>query len=148
MTAPHFTGLTDDGATLDIMAQFARPDIDQLGIVNLDQVVMRMENASGNRIDATASVGAVDSNTQTAELSGLVYVETSDNYQMETNRLIAQVESGTITSEGLLEVRAPFGRLTAGQVTFYDNRDDAGQQMVFTDGVQLIYRPQDDARQE
>jgi len=148
MTAPHFSGLTDDGATMEIKAHSARPDPTDLTLIDLDQVVIHLGRKDGSQIEATATAGKINSVKNTAELSGLVFVETSDHYQMETNRLIADIDGGTITSSGLLEVHAPFGQLTAGQVTFYDDRNNVGQQMVFTQGVHLLYQPDNANRQD
>ena len=62
---------------------------------------------------------------------------------LETNGLIARLDSGQITSDGLLEVRAPFGEITAGRVEFAVGEDATGRRMLFTDGVRLLYTPQD-----
>jgi lipopolysaccharide export system protein LptC len=61
---------------------------------------------------------------------------------METNGLVAELDSGLVTSDGLLEIHAPFGELTAGKVTFQTATQEEGQQMLFTDGVRLLYTPQ------
>ena len=60
---------------------------------------------------------------------------------METNGLTAELDTGLVTSDGLLEIRAPFGELTAGKVTFLIASEDRGQQMLFTNGVRLLYNP-------
>ena len=67
---------------------------------------------------------------------------------METNGLTANLETGVIMSDGALEIRAPFGRLTAGRVTFKTANDDTGQQMLFTQGVRLIYTPNSDSAED
>jgi lipopolysaccharide export system protein LptC len=45
-------------------------------------------------------------------------------------------------------VRAPFGAITAGRVTFQTDAGDLGQQMRFTDGVRLVYTPIDDSEKD
>ena len=50
--------------------------------------------------------------------------------------------TGVALAGGLLEIRAPFGDLTAGMVTFQVATPQSGQQMLFTNGVRLIYTPQ------
>jgi lipopolysaccharide export system protein LptC len=60
---------------------------------------------------------------------------------METNGLVADLASGVIMSDGALEIRAPFGAITAGRVTFETANDAKGQQMLFTQGVRLVYTP-------
>ncbi|MEO1640301.1 MAG: hypothetical protein AAFU41_13760, partial [Pseudomonadota bacterium] len=78
-----------------------------------------------------------------ARFLGLARLETSTGYQMETNGLIASLDTGLVTSDGLLEVRAPFGELTAGQVEFSWQGEGIGQQILFTGGVRLLYSPED-----
>jgi lipopolysaccharide export system protein LptC len=75
-------------------------------------------------------------------------LETSNGYTMETNGLVADLDAGTVTFDGALEVRAPFGAITAGRVTFQTDAGDLGQQMRFTDGVRLIYTPIDDSAKD
>ena len=102
-----------------------------------------MDNPGGSNLEVTATTGEIDGRGQIARLMGLARLRTSSGFEMETNGLIASLETGIVTSDGLLEIRAPFGELTAGQVTFQVSADDTGQQMLFTQGVRLLYEPQD-----
>lgn len=143
ITAPRFSGLTDDGATIVIAARSAQPDAFRPDTVTIDTLTFRMENADGSTVSVTATNGELDGRAAVARFLGLARLETSSGFQMETNGLIAELDSGLVTSDGLLEIHAPFGELTAGKVTFKVTSDATGQQMLFTDGVRLIYRPQD-----
>jgi lipopolysaccharide export system protein LptC len=89
-----------------------------------------------------ATLGEIDGRAQIAKFLGLARLVTSQGYQMETNGLIAELRTGLITSDGLLEVRAPFGQLTAGKVTFQTASKGLSQHMLFTEGVHLLYQPQ------
>ncbi|WP_373634827.1 hypothetical protein [Yoonia sp. SS1-5] len=142
ITAPRFSGVTDDGSVISIAARSAQPDINRPDTVSIRDLSLQMDNADGSRIDITAIRGEIDGRTRVARFLGLARLETSSGYQMETNGLIAELDSGLVTSDGLLEIRAPFGELTAGQVTFLVSEENTGQQMLFTEGVRLIYRPQ------
>ena len=143
ISAPRFSGVTEDGAIIAISAHSAKPDLSQPDTVSIDRIVMRMDNPDGSHIDVTATSGQVDGRAEVAHFRGLARLVTSTGYEMETNGLMAKLDTGVVTSNGLLEIRAPFGELTAGQVTFQVSADDTGQQMLFTEGVRLIYRPQD-----
>lgn len=142
VSAPEFSGVTDDGAIIVISAKTARPDTTQPDIVSIDEMRMRMDNANGSHIEIMATTGEVDGRTRVARFLGLARLETSDGYEMETNKLIAQLDTGVVTSDGLLEIRAPFGQLTAGKVTFLVASEGTAQEMLFTDGVRLLYTPQ------
>ncbi len=142
LSAPRFSGVTDDGAIVAITAREARPDTARADTVAIDDLRMRMENPDGSFVEVTGTEGEVDGNAQVARFLGLARLISSAGYEMETNGLIAELKTGIVTSDGLLEIHAPFGELTAGQVTFHVTGDNLGQQILFTDGVRLVYRPQ------
>ena len=143
VSAPEFAGMTDDGAIIVIAARSARPDAEKPDAITISDIRMRMDNPDGTSIEVTATEGAVDGRAQLAAFTGLARLETSNGYQMETNGLTVDLQSGLVTSDGLLEIRAPFGDLSAGRVSFRIPSEDAGQQMLFTDGVRLLYTPQE-----
>jgi lipopolysaccharide export system protein LptC len=143
ITSPRFSGVTEDGAIVAISARTAQPDPSRPDTVSIKGMTMQMDNPDGSSINVTATEGEVDGRARIAKFSGLARLETSSGYEMETNGLTAELDSGQVISDGLLEIRAPFGDLTAGQVTFHVSRDNTGQQMLFTNGVRLIYNPQD-----
>ncbi|MBE0413069.1 hypothetical protein [Yoonia sp.] len=142
--SPQFSGLTDEGAIVTIAARSAQPDAVRPDTVQIDALTMRMENLDGSTLVVSATRGELDGRDRIARFMGLARLETSTGFEMETNGLIAELDTGVVTSDGLLEIRAPFGELTAGKVTFKMTQDQTGQQMLFTDGVRLIYRPQID----
>lgn len=143
ITAPRFSGLTDEGATIIIAARSAQPDPTRRDTVTINALTFRMENADGSTVSVTATNGELDGRAGIARFLGLARLETSSGFQMETNGLIAELDSGHVTSDGLLEIHAPFGELTAGKVAFKVTSEGTGQQMLFTDGVRLVYRPQE-----
>ena len=144
LEAPRFSGVTEDGAIIAIDAQSAQPNGDSPDIVSINDIYMKMDNPDGSNLTVSATRGELDGPAKIAHFLDLARVETSTGYIMETNGLIADLNSGIVSSDGLLEIRAPFGTLTAGKVTFQVSRDQTGQQMLFTDGVKLIYNPQDE----
>ena len=142
LSAPEFSGLTDDGAVIVISASTARPDTTRPDTISIDDVRLRMDNADGSNVEVTATMGEIDGRAGIASLLGLARLVTSSGYEMETNGLIAELETGLVTTDGLLEIHAPFGQLTAGKVTFQMASEGISQEMLFTDGVRLLYTPQ------
>lgn len=141
ITAPQFSGVADDGSIIAIGAAFAKPDPTKIDTISATDLSLSADAADGSQIKITASKGEIDGTAKVARLRGLARLETSGGYTMETNGLVADLRTGTITSDGALEVRAPFGAITAGRVTFQNAKDGAGQQMLFTNGVKLVYTP-------
>lgn len=141
ITSPRFSGVTQSGSTLVVSAKSAQPNLLKADNITLDTVAMRLENADGSHINMSALSGAIDGPARVAHFSGLTYIVTSTGYEMETNGLTAELDTGLIISDGKTQIRAPFGDLTAGQATFRVTEDNTGQQMLFTQGVRLVYEP-------
>ncbi|ARU02766.1 LPS export ABC transporter periplasmic protein LptC [Yoonia vestfoldensis] len=142
LSAPEFSGLTDTGAVVVVSARSARPLPDQPDTATVDNLRMQMDNPGGGTLNVTGVTGEIDGRARIARFSGLVRLETSTGYTMETSGLTVTLDTGTAVSDGSLEIRAPMGNLTAGQVTFQVDTSNTGHQMLFTDGVRLIYTPQ------
>jgi len=142
ISAPEFSGVTDEGAVIVISAKSARPGASRPDTVGIDDMRLRIDNPGGSSIEVTATQGEIDGRAQVARFLGLARLATSNGYEMETNGLIANLETGRVTSDGLLEIRTPFGQLTAGRVTFQVASENTAQEMLFTDGVRLLYTPQ------
>ena len=103
-----------------------------------------MNASDGTSLTIRAGSGVLDNTAQHAELTGLARLEASSGYVMETAGLSADLKLGRFRSHGALEIQSPFGALTAGQVDIYSADSDLGQQMHFTNGVNLIYTPPTD----
>lgn len=142
VSSPEFSGVTDDGAVVVISAASARPDATRADILTVDDMRYRRENTDGTTVEITATEGEMNNSVKIARFTGLTRLTTSDGYQMETNGMTAELRTGLITSDGLLEIRAPFGDLTAGKLTFQTATDGKAQDILFTEGVRLLYTPQ------
>ncbi|MFN3661445.1 LPS export ABC transporter periplasmic protein LptC [Yoonia sp.] len=143
LSAPEFSGITDTGAIVVVSARSARPSSDNPDAATVDDLRLRLDNPDGGTVEVTGVAGALDGRARAARFSGLVRLETSTGYVMETNALTVTLDDGVIVSDGSLEIRAPMGSLTAGQMTFYADDENTGHRMLFTDGVRLVYHPQD-----
>ena len=142
IAAPNFSGVTDDGSVITIAAETATP-IEGSGGLAIQMLSARIDATNGNRVDLSAGSGRIDTRRRTATLEGLTRVRTSNGYVMETRGLTADLASGRVTSDGAMEIRAPYGAITAGQLTIEPATDASGRQMLFTGGVRLIYDPKE-----
>tara|TARA_R110001606_G_scaffold391061_1_gene558503 strand:+ start:111 stop:710 length:600 start_codon:yes stop_codon:yes gene_type:complete len=142
LSGPQFSGMAEDGSVITVSAGSARQDMTQREITRVEDLTARIDSTDGTRLDLRSTLAEIDLAQKIATLSGLAQVDTSSGYAMETSGLIADFNSGTITSTGPLEVRAPFGTLKAAEMVISTAQDGAGQQMVFKGGVSLLYLPQ------
>lgn len=136
ISAPHFAGMTTDGAAVTLTADTITPT----GIDSflLDGFNIQMDTPEGERATLTASEGDFNGEKGIVILTGLAHLVTTTGYEMESAGLAANLREGSVVSHGALAGRAPFGQLEAGamQIT------QGGDVMVFNEGVRLLYQPQ------
>jgi lipopolysaccharide export system protein LptC len=139
LSGAQVSGVADDGSVIQLTAETARP----LGDVLLVETMSASIDAvDGIHIDIRAGRGEINNATRIARLTGLARIETSNGYEMETAGITANLTTGQITSDGALEIQAPFGSLTAGQMIIETPEGMDGQVMLFQNGVRLVYTPQ------
>jgi len=146
ITAPQFSGIADDGSVIAVRADSAKPDVAIQDTLLVEDIAIDVDAPDGTTLKITSGTSVLDTAAQTARLNGLSRMTTSSGYTMETNGISADLKTGEIVSDGKLAVQAPFGDLTAGKVRITVSADGTGQQMVFTQGVRLLYTPQPNAR--
>lgn len=142
LSSPDFTGVSDDGTLFSLTATSARPLPDQSHVVAIDDIRLSVESREGLGVNVIAGVASFDSVTRVAMIEGLARVASTDGYMMETRGLRAQIDDGTLESLGPLEVRAPFGEMTAGHLVVSRSTNGDGLQMLFNQGVRLVYQPE------
>jgi lipopolysaccharide export system protein LptC len=139
LSGAQVSGVADDGSVIQLTAETARP----LGDVLLVETIFASIDAvDGIHIDIRAGRGEINNATRIVSLTGLTRVETSNGYEMETAGITANLTTGQIISDGALEVQAPFGSLTAGQMIIETPEGMGGQVILFQNGVRLVYTPQ------
>ncbi len=139
LSGAQVSGVADDGSVIQLTAETARP----LGDVLLVETMFAsIDVVNGIHIDIRAGRGEINNATRIARLTGLARIETSNGYEMETAGITANLITGQITSDGALEIQAPFGSLTAGQMIIETPEGMGGQVMLFQNGVRLVYTPQ------
>lgn len=139
LSGAQLSGVADDGSVIELTARTTRPDGD---VISAESLAAGIDTADGTRIDIHAGTGIIDNAAQTARLTGLARMETSNGFEMETSGFTANLATGRITSDGPLEVQAPFGSLTAGLLVIETPDGGDGQVMLFQNGVRLVYTPQ------
>jgi lipopolysaccharide export system protein LptC len=141
LDAPAFAGVAEDGSAVTLRADSIRPAADRpedFVIAGLRAVI---DAAAAGRIEITAAEGRFDLRRRQITLTGLARITTSTGYAMETRGLTADLHAGTVETAGPLEVRAPYGDITAGALSAGPAPGGGAQRLVFKEGVRLLYRP-------
>lgn len=141
LSAPKIVGMSEWGGTYTIEADVARQDPDTNNDLIAEAIVVNMTTIDGIQTTVSAGVGKLDSDAKVVTLNSLARVATSDGYLMETRGLVTSLIDGSLETTDPLEVRAPYGSLTAGRLTITPDSDEP-QLIVFNNGVRLIYQPQ------
>jgi len=139
VSGAQVSGVANDGSVIELTAETARPTANGFAINAMSATI---DAADGTHIDIRAGAGEINTAAQTARLTGLARIVTSNGFEMETAGITTNLETGQIISDGALEVQAPFGALTAGQMIIETPDGGAGQVMLFQNGVRLVYTPQ------
>lgn len=139
MSKPQVSGLSQDGSVIELNSLFARLEGN---VIIMETLTAAIDSADGTRIDIRAGTGEIDNIDQTVRLTGLARLVTSNGYEMKTTGLTANLNMSRIVSEGVIEVQAPYGELTAGQLIIEPPHGRESQRWVFQHGVRLVYIPQ------
>jgi lipopolysaccharide export system protein LptC len=141
MTAPTYAGTTEDGASLTLSADEARPAAEgqpaQAAELRLD-----LATPDGGRTELVAADARMDDTSRQVVLSGGVTVTTSTGYRLETAEIAARLDRTGLESRAPVRATGPAGEITAeGMVLSQDNRTPGEYVLVFKGGVRLVYQP-------
>jgi lipopolysaccharide export system protein LptC len=140
---PRFAGVAADGSVIEVTADRITPEPETPDAFRVFDIRASVTDTAGATVNVSAGEGSLNGRTRLVTMTGLARLDTSTGYQMETTGLTADLAAGTLITDGALEVRAPFGALTAGRLAVSAAVDGGGQRLVFTDGVRLLYDPQE-----
>lgn len=95
----------------------------------------------GNRITIDATLGQMDNSDQLLLRDG-VTLQSSSGYTVRTEGLNAAIDRVMIDSIGPVDADGPGFVLTAGKLHVEETENTNDIQLLFTEGVTLVYTPQ------
>ena len=102
-----------------------------VGLTDGGDIVLRADSAELNEPDDAAN------------LSGSVVVTSSTGYTVTTETLHSALSQVHIESAGPVYGEGPVGKFDAGKMRIDPVGDTGDVQMLFTEGVKLVYDPRD-----
>ena len=141
MTAPVFAGASETGDLVRLTADAARPDPDTPGRMVVDAPRAHLDLTDDSRIELRAQSGIFQLSESRVTLSGSAFLGSSAGYRVWTERLDMALREIRIESGAPVEAEGPPGRFTAGHLLITASPDGTGAQLLFTDGVKLVYDP-------
>ena len=139
ITKPYFSGVSDNGTEITLSAAYASSDKQDSDILNITDlsIILTSENAKTVRI--TAGLGVLDATKQKVTVSKDVYLTAMPGFWLKTNGLTVDLKQGVATADTVFQSITALGTIDAGNMLVKMITND--QQIVFTNGVRLIYYP-------
>lgn len=144
VTGPVYRATTADGDELAFSAAKLTSPPGQVGVNQAEEIEVVMDYVSGSNVVMSAELGHIDIGDDSADLQGNVVIITSTGYRIESDRLITQLSTLDVHSPGRVQGDGPPGTLDAGSMTLSTGQQGQPAQLVFTNGVKLIYMPKQD----
>lgn len=138
---PFYAGTTDAGHALTLAARQARTVSDGQSGIRADDLRAVLDMDEGNRITIDATLGQMDNNDNLLLRDG-VTLHSSSGYTVRTDGLNAAIDHVAIESTGPVDAEGPGLTLSAGRLQVSEDETTTDIQLLFTDGVNLVYTPQ------
>jgi len=142
ITRPTFGGVADNGVAVSLTAEQIRPDPSEQQKMTGSQLAAALDLPSGGRIEITSPEGIIDGVTQTATLQGGARLHSSSGYTVETESIVASVETGSVVAAGQVTATGPVGEIHAGRMELtVPAGETTSYRLVFSESVRLIFQP-------
>lgn len=142
VTNPYFSGTSRTGAQVSLFAEAARPAPGDTDEIDADAVETRILLTDGTRVMIRAERVALDPAQSALDLVGGVALSSSSGYTVRTERMTGTFDPIYAETEGLVEGDGPAGSFSAGKMTLKADPDTGDLYLNFTQGVKLVYLPQ------
>lgn len=141
VTGPFFSGATANGDLISFSAEKLTTPQNEVGANRAEDVRVVIDLVGGTTLTLHANVAHFEMPKDRADLEGNVVIETSSNYMIESDRLTTQMTSLDVRSPGPVQAQSPMGTLNAGSMIISTPNEGEGAQLIFKNGVKLIYDP-------
>ena len=139
ITRPYFTGIASNGTEIALSAAYASPQIENAHILEITDLSVVLRSTSDRMVQVTAGRGALNSATQTAQISTNVHIAALPDFWVTTQALDMNLNQGVVSAKGGFQGVTSLGAITAGEMHLQMTADD--QQIVFLNDVRLVYSP-------
>lgn len=142
ITAPRFSGATRNGHLISFVAKTAKPDPEDGHIAHADTLSATIDLTGGAHIAFEAGTAVMNTLEEFADLSGGVTINSSTGYQMQSDTLHTSMAEIAAETFGPVTGTGPPGRIDAGKLLLTSDPVTGDVQILFTNGVKLLYHPQ------
>ena len=142
ITSPFYSGTTSSGARISLSASKILTE-GVAGENDAEDISAHIDLVGGTRVILQSDRGTISMQKGEATLTGDVRMKTSTGYVMTSARIEAATEGYDIRSPGPVAGEGPLGTLDAGAMVIIRPEGQDNPHLIFTNGVRLVYQPQD-----
>ena len=138
-TSPTYAAVTEDGAQINITGAQVMPGSAE-GQGTASTVRMTFRAQDGRAADISAGHAAIEGDLMVLQEG--VRMTTADGWVVTAPEFHASRSKGTLNADAEVNVRAPFGNMTAAQMELRPLGEGTGDHVLdLSGGVRLIYQP-------
>lgn len=141
VTRPLFSGVTSSGDRIGFSAEEIVTTEDRVNTAV--SPVAQLDIATGSMIRLEAERGQVDLEADVATMMGEVVIESSNGFSVRSERIMSHLSFLEVRSPAEVTANGPAGTLTAGSMLIGDQTGSGRVELLFKDGVKLVYDPKD-----
>lgn len=139
VTGPYFTGNAASGDEITFIAETVTTPEGQFGSNRAQNVDVRIDKQDGGHITVTALEAVINIAEDKTDLTGDVEVTTSQGYVLRSELLHLWMSRLEMLSPDSVTATTPVGDIEAGGMRLFTPEGSSGSQLLFTDGVKLLY---------
>lgn len=140
-TNPLYSGTTADGDQISFTARELSFSSTPGNIAR--NLSARLDFASGSSLTLVADEGIFDLPNDQADISGSILLHSSTGYVIRSEVLNTRLSLIDMHFPDKVDATGPAGDLTAGALHITADENDENTQLLFTNGVKLIYVPKE-----
>lgn len=141
VTAPRYFGTTAKGETIELVAEAARPSVNDSEQLDAEEVRLTLASDSQGDIIALSQSVEISLAENSAVLDGGVLIDSSAGYSLNADALRTSFSVVDAETLGPVTGHGPPGTLSAGKLVVRST-PEGDIQLLFTEGVKLVYEPQ------
>lgn len=147
---PRMFGSNPNGDLYNFVADALLPDSLTPSLVEAQRISGEIQYQTGGSVQITADKAEFMLEGNQIRLSGSTLVVMSDGTRVTGEGLLAELDSGKLTSNGAISATSPLGDIQAGnfRVELVGINDEEKQMIWFENGVMLSFKPESWTKEE
>ena len=141
---PRMFGSTPNGDLYNFVAETLLPDSLTPSLVEAQKISGEIQYQTGGTVQLSAGKAEFMLEGNDIRLSGGMLVVMADGARVTGDGLLAELDTGKLTSNGAVSVTSPLGDIQAGnfRVELVGEEDEEKQMIWFENGVMLSFKPE------